>query len=68
MRRNRAGYGVRERDMYGDIVADRERAGRPIGIADAQIAAIALVNHAVVATRDRGGFDLTGVEVIDPFA
>lgn len=54
--------------MYGDIVADRERAGRPIGIADAQIAAIALVNHAVVATRDRGGFDLTGVEVIDPFA
>ncbi len=55
-------------DMYGDVVADRERAGRPIGIADAQIAAIALVNHAVVATRDRGGFDLTGVEVIDPFA
>lgn len=55
-------------DAYGDIVAERERVGRPIGIADAQIAAIAYAHGATVATRDSGGFDRTGVNVTDPFA
>lgn len=55
-------------DAYGVLVAERERLGRPIGVADAQIAAIALARGAAVATRDVGGFDRTGVKVIDPFA
>lgn len=54
-------------DAYGRIVAERELRGRPIGLADAQIAAIAQVHQASVASRDTGGFDLTGISVIDPF-
>lgn len=61
-------FGALAADAYGDIVADRERAGRPISVPDAQIAAIALVNRAAVATRDQGGFDLTGVSLVNPFA
>ncbi len=54
-------------DTYGEIVAERERQGRPIGIADAQIAAIARTHDATIATRDTGGFDATGVNVVNPF-
>ncbi len=55
-------------DAYGKIVADRERRGRPIGIADAQIAAIARAHGADIATRDMSGFELTGVSVVNPFS
>lgn len=54
-------------DCYGDIVADRDRAGIPIGSADAQIAAIARVHDALVATRDSNGFAGTGVATVNPF-
>jgi len=54
-------------DRYGRIVASRERAGRPISIADAQIAAIAAAHRATVATRNTGDFTGTGVGVVDPF-
>lgn len=52
---------------YGVIVAARERAGRPIGAADAMIAATALAHGMAVATRDVDGFDGTGVRVVDPW-
>lgn len=39
-------------DAYGPIVAARERAGRPIAVTDAQIAAICAVHDAVLATRN----------------
>lgn len=55
-------------DAYGDIVAERERQGRPIGIADAQIAAIARTRSAIIATCDINDFDLARVAVINPFA
>lgn len=55
-------------DAYGEPVADRGRQGRPISIADGQIAAIARCHNAVVATLDVQGFVGTGVEVVDPFA
>ncbi len=54
-------------DAYGLIAAARERAGRPIGIADAQIAAICLVRNAVLATRNVRDFLDTGIEIIDPW-
>ncbi len=60
-------FDISAADCYGDIVADRERAGRPIGSADAQIAAIARVHDAIVATRDSKGFLGTGVTAVDPF-
>ena len=52
---------------YATIGAERRAAGRPIGHADCQIAAIARSLNASVATRDRGGFEGTGVELINPW-
>jgi predicted nucleic acid-binding protein len=52
---------------YADIVAGRERAGKPIGIADAQIAAICQDSGAVLATRNVPDFEETGIELIDPW-
>lgn len=53
---------------YATIAADRRAAGRPIAPFDGQIAAIARSRGASVATRDSGGFEGTGVDVIDPWA
>ncbi|MGL4178046.1 MAG: type II toxin-antitoxin system VapC family toxin [Dermatophilaceae bacterium] len=52
---------------YGPIVADREREGRPITTADAQIAAICLSHGAVLATRNTAEFDGVGVGLHDPW-
>jgi predicted nucleic acid-binding protein len=52
---------------YADIVAGRERIGRPIGVADAQIAAICRDVGAILATRNTADFEETGVELIDPW-
>jgi toxin FitB len=52
---------------YADIVADRERIGRPIGVADAQIAAICRDLGAILATRNTADFEETGIEVINPW-
>jgi predicted nucleic acid-binding protein len=55
-------------DAYGLIVAARERAGRPIAVTDAQIAAICAVYNAVLATRNIRDFLNTGIEIVDPWA
>ena len=52
---------------YADIAAGRERAGRPISMADAQTAAICRRHAAIVATRDAGDFAGTGVAVLNPW-
>ena len=54
-------------DAYGLIVAARERAGRPIGVTDAQIAAICGVHAAALATRNVRDFVGTGIDVVDPW-
>lgn len=51
-----------------DIRADRYRRGRPVSLADAQIAGIAKHHGAMVATRDSGGFEGTGVDIFNPWA
>ena len=53
---------------YGEIAAARERAGRPIGSADAQIAAICRSYDATLATRNVGDFAGTGIRVVDPWS
>jgi toxin FitB len=53
---------------YGDIVARRQRAGRPIGGMDALIAAIAREATATVATRDNTDFDDLGLTLINPWS
>lgn len=51
----------------GDIAAHRDRLGRPISTADAQISAICRSHGAAVATRNVDDFEEIGVEVIDPW-
>lgn len=52
---------------YAEIVDSRERMGRPIGVADAQIAAICRNVGAMLATRSTDDFEGTGVKLIDPW-
>jgi toxin FitB len=60
-------FNLASADAYGLIVAARERSGRPIGIADAQIAAICGVHDAALATRNVRDFLNTGIEIVDPW-
>lgn len=52
---------------YADLVVERERIGRPISMADAQIAAICRSHGAAIATRNVDDFDDVGVEVVNPW-
>ena len=53
--------------QYADIVTGRERIGRPIGVADAQIAAVCRDLNAILATRNTADFEETGIELINPW-
>ncbi len=50
-----------------ELAARRQRAGRPIDIRDTQIAGIALVRHAMLATRNTRHFADLEINVIDPW-
>jgi predicted nucleic acid-binding protein len=52
---------------YAMVVADRDRAGRPISVADAQIASVGRKLQAALAIRNIGGFEQTGLELVDPW-
>jgi predicted nucleic acid-binding protein len=54
--------------LYGQILAIRRKMGRPIREFDAQIAAIAKVYGATLATRDVNGFVGCGLKIIDPWS
>ncbi len=53
---------------YADLMAGLERAGRKVGSFDAQIAAVARVHTATVATRNIKDFEHSGVSLVDPWA
>jgi hypothetical protein len=52
---------------YADIVVVRERAGRPISAADAQIASICRSHGALLATRNVDDFADTRVATVNPW-
>ena len=53
---------------YANIVALARKAGRPVSVEDAQIAAIARHNTMALATRNVTDFDfLDGLELINPW-
>ncbi|MBA4252720.1 type II toxin-antitoxin system VapC family toxin [Serpentinimonas maccroryi] len=54
---------------YAQVKAQRHRAGRPIGHADAQIAALALIHEATLVTRNLTDFaGIEGLGVLNPWA
>ena len=52
---------------FSTIASTRRKRGKPISELDAQIAAIARVHGAVIATRDTRGFEGCGVRVVNPW-
>jgi len=52
---------------FASIAADRRLSGKPISHADAQIAAIAKVRKATLATRNVSDFEDCGIKLIDPW-
>lgn len=62
------GFDEQAARMFGSIVAARRIHGRPIGIADGQIAAIARCHQASLATRDTGDFEGCGIKLINPWS
>ncbi len=52
---------------FSRIVAHRRALGRPVGYADAQIASIARVSGATLATRDTDDFEDCGIQVVNPW-
>jgi predicted nucleic acid-binding protein len=54
-------------EQYAAVVVGREKKGRPISTADAQIAAICRVHSARLATRNTGDFIDTGIDLINPW-
>lgn len=53
--------------LYGEIMSERRQLGRPMAIADGQIAAIAKCNGFGIATRNVQDFDDCGLGIINPF-
>jgi predicted nucleic acid-binding protein len=54
--------------VFSEIVSRRVRDGKPIGQADAQVAAIARSRGAALATRNVGDFQECGVRIVNPWA
>jgi hypothetical protein len=52
---------------YAEIVAARDDAGRPIAIADAQIAAICRSRDATLGTRNIRDFESVGITLVNPW-
>ena len=53
---------------YAEIASEKRLAGRPIGEADCQIAAISRSRGAVLVTRNVRDFEGTGVDVVNPWS
>ena len=52
---------------YAEITAARRAAGRPVALADCQVAAIARARGMAVATRNTRHFEHMGIDLIDPW-
>jgi toxin FitB len=53
---------------FSQIAAQRRALGKPISHADAQIAAIAKVRRAKLATRNLADFEDCGIDFVDPWS
>ncbi|MCL2423713.1 MAG: type II toxin-antitoxin system VapC family toxin [Micrococcales bacterium] len=53
--------------LFAQIAADRDACGRPVSVADAQIAAVCRRHDAPLATRNTKDFVSTGVTLLNPW-
>jgi toxin FitB len=60
-------FDVHAATQYASCVSRARTVGRPISMADGQIAAIAAVHGFAVATRDTAPFVAVGVPVVNPW-
>lgn len=60
-------YDVLAANACGEILATAEAAGRPMSLADAQIAATARVARAKLATRNVDDFTTTHLKIVNPW-
>ena len=61
------GFDVKAAWPYGRMLAEARRAGRPMAMPDALIAAIAEANGCALATRNVKDFASTGLDLVDPW-
>ncbi|MCY3732297.1 MAG: type II toxin-antitoxin system VapC family toxin [Rhodospirillaceae bacterium] len=54
--------------IWGEIMGDGDRTGRPKPMADAQIAAVALAHDLTLVTRNIGDFAGMGMALFNPWA
>ncbi len=60
-------YGLRAAIACAELLASREKWGRPMALADAQIAAICATHQATLATRNTKDFEATGLSLVNPW-
>jgi predicted nucleic acid-binding protein len=60
-------FDVSAAEQAGDLMASRHKQGRPRDLRDTMIAAIALAQHATLATRNTVHFDDISVPLINPW-
>jgi predicted nucleic acid-binding protein len=53
--------------QYGKVMAQRKEQGRPLSVLDGEIAAVAIAQGKILATRNTRDFIDCGLEVINPF-
>ena len=54
-------------EMAGAVMARREGMGKPVGLADALIAATCLMHEADIATANTSDFEHLGLRIINPW-
>lgn len=54
--------------VYGQLMAERRKLGKPLSIPDGQIASTARIRGFAVATRNSRDFADSGIQVINPFS
>ncbi|GGB68114.1 hypothetical protein N798_08530 [Knoellia flava TL1] len=59
---------ARSAPYFASIRASRQRAGRPVGISDAWIAAVCRRHDVPLATRNVKDFEGAGIAVVDPWS
>jgi predicted nucleic acid-binding protein len=60
-------FDVAAAQEVGDLMASRQRDGRPGDLRDAMIAGIVIAQHATLATRNTAHFEDIAVPLVDPW-